>query len=192
MEGTVKQKGTRTWRFGKFSVYPCCKIWESMLWKEHHGMARQSFDKEFSLETINHLSRNSWQVGLMVMYVDGTKWRHSTGRRTELSGCKHVLSFERREWPQRWHRDEQVCKSYSGPQVGVWGPLCLSHGFSGPRTTPVTPLGPHGGGSNQRSILSLKLTFGMGMGILGLSHHCILEANSLSGLQVTQLKRGCV
>lgn len=30
-----------------------------MLWKEHHGMTRQSLDKEINLETVNHLSRNS-------------------------------------------------------------------------------------------------------------------------------------
>lgn len=39
-----------------------------MLWKEHYGMTRQSLDKEISLETINHLSRN-WHVGLKAMWI---------------------------------------------------------------------------------------------------------------------------
>lgn len=28
------QTGVGIWRFGKFSAYPCCKEWESLIWRE--------------------------------------------------------------------------------------------------------------------------------------------------------------
>lgn len=46
-KGIVKQKGSRTWRYGKFSTHPFGKKWERVFLRNTKGLAGLSLDKMF-------------------------------------------------------------------------------------------------------------------------------------------------
>lgn len=120
-EGIVKQKATKTYTFGKFSAYPCCKKWEITFGREHkecgYPIMRLAWGESVTWSAISAEARNGDGIIPAGTLQAGTK--RNRENRAEWRKAANTCYFSRKGKKDTKGHSEII--SAAIPATGSWG-----------------------------------------------------------------------